>query len=86
MASSSADGSLRLFDLIEARPVYDLRGHDSKAVNAVAFSPSGDYLASGGDDNLVFVWRTNIDDSDAAVRPVKERQKQQQVREYWMGL
>ena len=28
LMSSSHDGSLKMFDLLEARPIYDLRGHD----------------------------------------------------------
>lgn len=48
-----------MFDLLEARPIYDLRGHE-KGVSAVTFSAKGDYMASGGQDNYVFVWKTNI--------------------------
>ena len=48
-----------MFDLLEARPIYDLRGHE-KGVSAVTFSPKGDYMASGGQDHFVFVWKTNI--------------------------
>ena len=54
-----------MFDLLEARPIYDLRGHE-KAVTAVSFSPKGDYIVSGGKDNLVFLWKTNIDDVERA--------------------
>lgn len=57
------DGYIKMFDLLEARPIYDLRGHDN-AVTAVKFSPKGDFIASGGTDHLVFVWRTNIDEGD----------------------
>ena len=28
LASSSQDGFIKLFDLLEARPIYDLKGHN----------------------------------------------------------
>eukprot|EP01112_Ceratiomyxa_fruticulosa_P019530 TRINITY_DN6412_c0_g2_i1.p1 TRINITY_DN6412_c0_g2~~TRINITY_DN6412_c0_g2_i1.p1 ORF type:complete len:577 (-),score=131.74 TRINITY_DN6412_c0_g2_i1:88-1818(-) len=31
----------------------------SKAVNSVRFSPSGEFLASGGDDGFIFIWKLN---------------------------
>ena len=52
-----------MFDLLEARPIYDLRGHE-KSVTAAKFSPKGEFLASGGSDNLVFMWKTNVDAMD----------------------
>jgi protein HIRA/HIR1 len=36
--------------------VYDLQSGHSSTVNCVRFSPSGQYLASGGDDQLVIIW------------------------------
>ena len=60
LASSSLDGSIKIFDLLEARPVFDLLGHD-KPVTAVAFSPkNGSTIASGGKDSLVFLWQSNL--------------------------
>lgn len=72
LASSSEDGSLKLFDLLEARPIYDLRGHN-RPVTAAQFSPKGDFLASGGSDNLVFLWKSNLPGkSDSAVSSAGE--------------
>ena len=60
LASSSLDGSIKIFDLLEARPVFDLLGHE-KPVTAVAFSPkTGSTIASGGKDSLVFLWQSNL--------------------------
>ena len=38
MCSASQDGSLKIYDLLNARPLYTLQGHD-KGVTAVNFSP-----------------------------------------------
>lgn len=49
--------------IVHARPIYDLLGHKG-SVTAVRFSPKGDFLASGESENMVFVWKTNIDIAD----------------------
>ena len=38
------------------------RYHHQKNVKTVSFNEGGDYFVSGGDDNLVLVWKTNFDD------------------------
>ena len=73
LASSSEDGSLKMFDLLEARPIYDLRGHN-RPVTAAQFSPKGDYLASGGTDNLVFLWKTNLPGKDTVAASAEDRE------------
>ena len=35
-------------------PVFSFTGHSS-SINVLSFSPRGDYLASGGDDHILFV-------------------------------
>jgi WD40 repeat protein len=64
LASASADGTARLWDPRPAGQQDDpeqrqalatLRGHAS-AVNAVAFSPAGAILATGGEDGSVDLW------------------------------
>ena len=63
LISGSEDGSLKIFDLLEARPIYDLLGHKD-AVSAVKFSTKGDFFASAGQDKVVYVWKTNFDEVD----------------------
>ena len=60
LSSGSQDGSLKIFDLLEARAIYDLLGHKG-SVTAVRFSPKGDYIASGESEKSVYVWQTNFD-------------------------
>ena len=56
-----------MFDLLEARPIYDVLGH-KEAVTTVKFSTKGDYFASGSEDKMVYVWKTNFDEVDEEVR------------------
>ncbi|PAA75880.1 hypothetical protein BOX15_Mlig012063g1 [Macrostomum lignano] len=60
LLSAGDDSTLRLYDLLEGRLIYTLRGHDG-AVTACSFSVCGANFASGGADQQVFLWRTNFD-------------------------
>ncbi|KAH8851157.1 POC1 centriolar protein like [Schistosoma japonicum] len=60
LLSASEDSTLKIFDLLEGRPLYTLQGHQGP-ITAAAFSTNGDHFASGGNDEQVFLWRTNFD-------------------------
>ncbi|MFF4989349.1 caspase family protein [Streptosporangium saharense] len=55
LASGSADGGIRLWDMASGAATAVLAGH-AGAVNSVAFSPDWRTLASGGADGSVRLW------------------------------
>jgi hypothetical protein len=55
VASSGADGTVRLWRVGDGEPMGVLRGHQG-AVNGVAISPNGKLLASAGADGTVRLW------------------------------
>jgi hypothetical protein len=55
LASASADGTARVWNVSTKRSAYTLRGH-SGAVTAVAFAPNGETLFTGGADRQIRRW------------------------------
>ena len=39
---------------------YDMQGGHTSTVNVVRFAPSGQYLASGSDDQMVIIWSLKL--------------------------
>ena len=63
LASTGADGTVKLYDLRQGQLLYTLEGHAGGAA-ACAFSgmsTKGELLASGGADKTVMVWRSQLD-------------------------
>jgi chromatin assembly factor 1 subunit B len=57
--STENDSGIRFWQLKSiAEPChqYDLQGGHDRTVNAVRFSPNGQFLASGADDQMVVIW------------------------------
>lgn len=52
LLSASDDSNMKIFDLLEGRPIYTLSGHKG-SITAAAFSSTGDQFASGGADEQV---------------------------------
>lgn len=43
--------------------MYTLYGHEGPA-NTADFSPSGDYFCTSGNDSVVMVWQSNLNDEN----------------------
>lgn len=56
LATSSSDGTARLWSVSGRRQLGRPLSHGSGAVNGVAFSPDGRTLATGGSDGTVRLW------------------------------
>ncbi|KAK6116269.1 hypothetical protein DH2020_049991 [Rehmannia glutinosa] len=60
LASASFDSTIKLWDVDGGRVLHSLDGHSSfqsrDPVYSVAFSPNGEYLASGSLDKCVHIW------------------------------
>lgn len=56
----------------------DLTRHQ-KAVNVVRWSPNGQYLASGDDESIIFIWKK----TDKEPAPALE-QMEEQYKECWV--
>ncbi|VFQ90121.1 unnamed protein product [Cuscuta campestris] len=55
LASASFDSTIKLWDVEFGRAVHSLIGH-REPVYSVAFSPNGEYLASGSLDKCLIIW------------------------------
>jgi len=78
LASSGADNDVKIWRVITKSDgnlsvefLSSLTRH-TKSVNAVRFSPDGRYLASGGDDGFIFIWKLNL----SAVLPADSTDKE----------
>lgn len=61
LATSSADGTTRLWDATTATPLKTLFGHNGE-VGSVTFSPDSALLATTGSDHTVRIWDTTTAD------------------------
>lgn len=53
------NSSLNLFDIRQCRCIFEIEGiHDS--LDTIAFSNCGEYMSAGGQNKLVYVWKTNL--------------------------
>ena len=60
MASTAYDNTIRIYDLRIGETLFTLKAHES-AVMSCCFSTFGDYLATGGFDSTIVLWKTNLE-------------------------
>ena len=61
MASTAYDNTIKIYDLRIGETLFTLQAHES-AVMSCCFSNFGDYLATGGFDSTMVLWKTNLED------------------------
>jgi centriolar protein POC1 len=71
LLSTGMDGVVKIWDLKEGHLFYTLHGHKHGATTATAFSPTGDYFATGAADAQVMVWKSNF---DSLLRGIEQQQ------------
>jgi WD40 repeat protein len=60
LAVGGLDNSVRLWEVASAQVRREYRGHVCQA-RIVAFSPDGDFLASGSDDTTLLIWKVRTE-------------------------
>ena len=75
IASAGGNGTIKLWNL-QSNIVTTLRGH-TNIVNAVAFSPNGELLASGGDDYKCQLWDVQNQQTIATLEHITGRSRSQ---------
>jgi len=63
LLSSSNDSTLKIWDLRQGHILYTLYGHEGQSTSC-AFTPCGDYFATGGSDSVVMVWKSNLEENE----------------------
>jgi WD40 repeat protein len=56
LASSSGDGTVKVWDVAAGKLVWEKSGHDGATIRSVAYSPDGKLLATGSYDKTVKFW------------------------------
>ncbi|MBD2091188.1 hypothetical protein H6F67_15140 [Microcoleus sp. FACHB-1515] len=66
LASGGGEGAVTLWDLDAGKRILSAGKH-SERVNAIAFSPNGQFLASGSDDRTIRLWNLDRQQLDRSI-------------------
>ncbi len=57
LATSDGKGNLRIWDITQTNTIFAQKAAHEGACRTIAFSPDGQFLASGGEDTYIHIWR-----------------------------
>lgn len=80
LASGSADSTIKIWNLATNELIYTLTKHTT-TVQAIAFSPNGDYLATAGSDRTIHLWFLLLGSTKALYRVILGRFRQYLLQE-----
>ncbi|KAF7215698.1 chromatin assembly factor 1 subunit B isoform X2 [Nothobranchius furzeri] len=89
LATAGVDTTVRLWQVdtgADGKAAVDFLSNlarHTKAVNVVRFSPSGELLASGGDDAAIFLWKLNESKEPEQAPVFQEEEDAQLNKESW---
>lgn len=89
LASAGVDTTVRMWRVDlgpDGKAVVDFLSNlvrHTKAVNVVRFSPNGEFLASGGDDAAIFLWKLNDNKEPEQTLVFQEEEDAQLNKESW---
>jgi len=66
LLSSSADSTVKIWDLRQGHILYSLYGHEGSSTTC-SFSPGGDFFTTSGADAIVNVWKSNLNELETEV-------------------
>ena len=64
------DGTVRVWDIAIFQSLWDLKEHNGP-VNAVAFTPDGDFFASAGEDGRIIIRQSENSTSLSSIEPIE---------------
>ena len=72
LASGSADGKIKLWDLKSKSAATNIKGHFSQ-IDSLSFSPNFIYLASGSQDGIVKLW--DVRNTSKSLKEINEKEQ-----------